>query len=99
MIATPEVSAEYAADATRLLQLHALAVAADKRNAQRGADLTSAHLQESFDAHEAHTVACEQFRRKYHPGAYRVVAVFDDVIAVSRTARSTRLLFTKGDAR
>jgi hypothetical protein len=94
-ITKPVVTAEYAADATKLLDLHAAAVLADKRNAVRGASLTATDLQASFDAHEGHQIACEAFRRKHHPRTYRVVAVFDDVIAVSRTARSTRLLFTK----
>lgn len=78
-------------DAQRLLDLHAEAVRADKHSAE---STTRETVEWSLAAHERHRIACENFRRHYFPRAHRVVAVFGEVLTVSETGRSVRLVWS-----
>ena len=73
-----------------LVALHALAVEAD-HNAAVHTDRTA--IEASLAAHREHDAACEAYRRKHHPRAHRLVAVFGEVFTVSRTGRSIRTVY------
>jgi len=70
-------SMSHDAEAQRLVELHAQAVATDR------SITTSTDVQASLDAHAEHATACEAFRRSHYPRTSRVVAVFGQVFTVS----------------
>lgn len=43
--------------------------------------------------------ACETFRRRWYPRTYKVIAVFGEVYTMSRTGRSTHLVWSEEHAK
>lgn len=77
-----------------LVRLAAEARAADAASgdAARQQSLTSLEVDASFGAHQLLDDACEDYRRRHHPKAGRVVANGGQVFTVSPTGRSIRVI-------